>query len=356
MSKYKKFWGFFLSLFFLWLALRNINVHAIFTSISSVNPAYIFLLILSYTLEMITRAYRWLIIQPNHKTLKKEEIENKITIDNENSVSYEGVNFKYSFYGLIMTFFFNNILPARAGEFFKPFYFAKKKLASSGETLGAVVLERFFDGVMLITLILISFQSFSTNDLLQKASIITAIFYGLVLVGIVIAIYNRDFSIWLAQKVFTILPQKLGDFFLNLSIKFIDGLATVKNFKRFLGILFSSAICWASSALTMWIGFKSFGFEENFIQASFVLTVLSISSMIPASPSGIGIYEYFCIFTLTEVLKHSQDESAAFAIAMHGFQYFYIIVLGLIITILEGINIKEFSPTIANDQDKRIKI
>ncbi len=321
MSKYKKFWGIFFSLFFLWLALRNIDFLQIPQAISSIKPVFLILLALSYTLEMLTRTYRWMIIQPEEK-----------------------ITFKYSFYGLILTFFFNNILPARAGEFFKPFYFAQKGLASSGETLGAVVLERFFDGIMLLTLILISLQNFTQNDLLKQASILTAVFYSIVLVMILLAIFKRNVFEKITNKMISILPEKLGSFLKNLISKFIDGLSTIKDLKRLIKILFSSAICWASSVLTMWIGFKSFGFEENIIQASFVLTVLSISSMIPASPGTIGVYEFFCGFTLTKILSHSPEESAAFALIMHGFQYFYILIFGLIITTLEGIKISEFSP------------
>ena len=322
MSKYKKFWGIFFSLLFLWLALRGIDFKAIPNAILAIDPFYFVLLLLSYTLEMITRTYRWLIIQPTEK-----------------------LNFKYSFYGLLLTFFFNNILPARAGELFKPFYFAKKGIADSGETLGTVVLERFFDGVMLLTLILISFQSFASSEMLKKAGIITAIFYTIILLGILLAIFKRGLFEKITEKVIGLFPVKLGNFIKKLVSKFIDGLSTIKDLKRLLKILISSVFCWASSVLTMWLCFKGFGFRENFIQASFLLTVLSISSMIPASPGVIGVYEYFCIFTLTKVLGHAENESAAFAIFMHGVQYIYILIFGIIILISEGIKISEFNPS-----------
>ena len=321
MSKYKKFWGFFFSLFFLWLALRGIDFYVLPNAILAIDPVYFVLVLLSYTLEMITRTYRWMLIQPAEK-----------------------MTFKYSFYGLLLTFFFNNILPARAGELFKPFYYAKKGIADSGETLGAVVLERFFDGVMLITLILISFQTFAQSEMLKQAGIITAVFYALVLVGIILAIFKRDIFELITEKIISILPPKIGNFLKNLISKFIDGLSTIKDFKRLVKILISSAFCWASSALTMWLCLKGFGFGENFIQASFILTVLSISSMIPASPGVLGVYEYFCIFILTKILGHTENESAAFALVMHGVQYFYILIFGIIILCLEGIKISEFNP------------
>ena len=319
MSKYKKFWGIIFSLFFLWLALRKIDFYELPKAISSIDSTFIILVILSYTLEMITRAHRWLIIQPKEK-----------------------LTFKYSFFGLILTFFFNNILPARAGEFFRPFYFSKKNIADSGETLGAVVLERFFDGVMLLTLILISFQTFAGNKILRQAGIITAVFYTLVLIVILLAIFKKSFFEKITNKIISIFPTNIGSFLNNLITKFIEGLSTIKDVKRLLKILVSTALCWGSSVLTMWLCFKSFGFQDSFIVASFVLTVLSISSMIPASPGTLGVYEYFCIFTLSDVLGHPSQESGAFSIVMHGVQYFYILIVGIIILFIEGIKISEF--------------
>jgi uncharacterized protein (TIRG00374 family) len=328
MSKYKKIWGIFFSLFFLWLALRKIDFQTIPTVLSQININYLFLLILSYTFEMITRAHRWLIIQEKEK-----------------------LTFKYSFFGLILTFFFNNILPARAGEFFRPYYFAKKDLADSGETLAAVVLERFFDGVMLLTLILISFQNFTNNETLRQASIFTAVFYTIILLGILIAIFNRSFFEKMTGFIFGLLPKKIENFLSNLTHKFIDGLSTIKDFKRLIKIILSSGICWFCSVITVWLGFKAFGLEDNLVLASFVLTVLSISSMIPASPGNIGVYEYFCIFTFN-VLGHSAEKGTAFSIVMHGTQYLYILILGIVIAIIEGIKVKEFSPQQPKDKEQ----
>lgn len=317
MSKFKKLCGIFFSILFLWLALRKIDFHAMPAVLSTINKSFFGLMILSYTVEMLTRVHRWLIIQPNEK-----------------------ITFKHSFNGLILTYFFNNILPARAGELFRPYYFAHKNLATSGETLGAVVLERFFDGVMLLGLILISLQQFSGNEILQKASIITAIFYGMVFIFILLAIFKKELFEKAVKWCLSFLPQKASDFLYNIAMKFVDGLSTIKDFKRLLKILLSSVFCWASSVLTAWLCFKAFGFGESFITASFVLTVLSISSMIPASPGTLGVYEYFCIFLLSTILGHTPEEGAAFSIILHGISYFYILILGFIIAFIEGIKFK----------------
>lgn len=320
MSNFKKLCGIFFSILFLWLALRKIDFQAIPSVLSTINTTFWGLMILSYTIEMLTRAHRWLIIQPNGK-----------------------ITFKHSINGLILTYLFNNILPARAGELFRPYYFSQKDLATSGETLGAVVLERFFDGVMVLGLILISFQQFSNNEMLQKASIITAVFYGIVFIGILLAIFKKEMFEKTIKWCLSFLPQKANDFLYNIAMKFIEGLSTIKDLKRLIKILLSSVVCWASSVLTTWLCFKAFGFEESFITASFVLTVLSISSMIPASPGTLGVYEYFCIFLISNILGHTPEEGAAFSIILHGLQYFYTLIVGLIIALIEGV---KFTPHI----------
>lgn len=314
MSKYKKFWGIIFSLFFFWLALEKTDLKAIPKSLSILDMKFFGLMIFSYTVEMVTRAHRWLIIQPNSK-----------------------VNFKYSFFGLLLTFFFNNILPARAGEFFRPYYFSTKNLADSGETLGCVVLERFFDGIMILTLVLVSLNYFANNPLLQKAGIITALFYLGVLVFILLSIFKPNLIESITQYCFSIFPQKTKDFLENINKKFVKSFSNVKDSKRLVKLLLSSTICWLSSITTLWLCLKAFDFKEGFATASFMLTVLSISSMIPSSPGTLGVYEYFCIFVFTQILGYKGEEGAAFSIAMHGLQYIYVFIFGVIIALYEGV-------------------
>lgn len=320
MAKYKKLWGIFFTFLFLWLALRKIDLQTMLGVFATINPTYLLLYLFSYTVELLTRTHRWMEIQP-----RKE------------------MNFKYSFFGVVLGYFFNNVLPARAGDLFRPYYFAKKQLAASGETLGAVVLERFFDGVMLLGMILISFQQFPHNELLQKAGIVAGIFYFIILVGILLAILKRETYEKIIKFCLKFLPNKINSFFLNISMKFADGLNTIKDFKRLTMILVSSAFCWLSSVTSMWICFKAFGFEGNFITASFVITILSLSSLIPASPGNLGVYEYFCILLISNILGHTKEEGAAFSMVMHGLSYLYILAAGIIIIFIEGIKINDIT-------------
>ena len=324
MTKFKKLWGLFFSLLFLWLALRKLDLQAMAKVLSNIKHVYLLLFILSYTIELATRAHRWMLIQ-------------------------SGVGFKYSFFGEILCYFFNNILPARAGEFFRPYYFAKKGLANSGKTLGAVVLERFFDGVMLFSMVLISFQQFPNNDLLKKAGVIAGVFYSFIFIGILLAILKKSLYKKITKFCVAFLPAKVKSFIFKLAIRFADGLSAIKNIKRLIKILLSSALCWLSSVTTFWICFQAFSFEGNFITSAFALTIMSLSSLIPASPGNLGVYEYFCIFIISNILGHTEEQGAAFSLIAHGLSYLYILVAGVILLFMEGIKLNDI--TAQNQKD-----
>lgn len=308
MTKYKKFWGIFFSILFLWLALRKIDFYAIPQHLEKVNPLFLGLMLISYTLEHVTRTLRWQYLLPDKK-----------------------FRFKDSYCGIVLGFFFNNILPARAGEFYRAYYLSKKNIANSGEAFGSIVIERFLDGIMLITLIFISLNRFSSHELLRKAQTACTSFYSLVLIALLFLIFKRNWFVKAAQWCFSFLPAKISSFLDNMLNKFIDGISTIKKPVTFFKVLIISIIAWITSILTLWLCLKAFGFEENVITASFMLTVLTISSMVPASPGQIGVYEFFAIFLMKDVLGYSGEQGAAFAFVIHGFQYIYVLIAGAVI-------------------------
>ncbi len=318
MLKHKKFWGIIFSLFFLWLALRKVDFQAVPEHLKNVSPLFLGLMLISYTFEHITRCFRWTSI-----------------------LSHREFPFKYSYFGLVLGFFINNLLPARAGEFFRAYYLSEKKVTDYGEAFASIVLERFFDGIMLMTMILLSIQRFSSHELLQKASTAATTFYAAVLAGLVLLNVKRELFLKIANWFLSFLPVKIETFLSKLLNTFINGLAIIKSPITMLKSLIISILCWTTSITTLWLCLQAFGFQEGFLTASFILTVLSISSMVPASPAGVGVYEFFCIFLMRDVLSYTGEQGAAFCFVMHGFQYFYVLIAGLIVMTIEGLSMEK---------------
>ena len=326
MLKSKKFWGIILSFFFLWLALQKVDWKHVPAILASLRFEFLFLIFISYTLEHLIRAFRW-----------------------QQILFERSFPFKTAYFGVVIGYFFNNILPARAGEFFRAYYLKRKKVSGGSEAFGSVVFERFLDGVIIVSLLVFSMQNFKTTPLIEKASVSAIVFYCLVLVGIMLLQFKRNLFVKISSAVFNLLPEKLAIKLGNSRDSFIDGLGLIGKPVVFVKALFTSFIAWGVSILTLWMSLQMFSIDFGFNQTALLISVLAIGSMIPSSPGMIGIYQFCCVITLNGIFGLSNDIAATFGLVCHFISYMYVLVLGFAMLTHEGMRVEEVSA--AENQD-----
>ena len=320
MLKSKKFWGIVTSFFFLWLALQKVDWKHVPAILGSLKYEYILLICVSYTIEHFIRALRWQQILCNRE-----------------------LPFKISYFGVVIGYFFNNILPARAGEFFRAYYLKKKMITTGSEAFGSVVFERFLDGVVIVSLLLFSMQHFKTSPLIEKASISAIVFYCLVLMGILLLQFKRSLFEKITSAIFKFFPEAIGNRLHTSRDSFINGLGLIGKPLVFIKAVLSSFIGWAVSIFTLWLTLRMFSIDFDFSQTAFLISVLAIGSMIPSSPGMIGIYQFCCVITLNGIFGLSNELAATFGLVGHFIAYSYVLVLGFALLTHEGMRVEEVS-------------
>ncbi len=326
MLKSKKFWGIVTSFFFLWLALQKVDWKHVPAILGSLRFEFIFLICISYTVEHLIRAIRW----------QQILFERKFP-------------FKTAYFGIVIGYFFNNILPARAGEFFRAYYLKKNKVSGGSEAFGSVVFERFLDGVVIVTLLVFSMQHFKTTPLIEKASISAIVFYFLVLVGILLLQFKRSLFVKISSAVFNLLPEKFSTKLNTSRDSFIDGLGLISKPLVFIKALITSFIGWALSIGTLWLALQMFSIDFGFTQTALLMSVLAIGAMIPSSPGMIGIYQFCCVITLNGIFGLSNEIAATFGLVCHFIGYSYVLIVGFAMLTHEGMRVEEVSA--AENQD-----
>jgi uncharacterized protein (TIRG00374 family) len=326
MLKSKKFWGIILSFFFLWLALQKVDWKHVPTILSSLKFQYIFLIFISYTFEHLARAVRW------RQILFEREFP-----------------FKVAYFGIVLGYFFNNILPARAGEFFRAYYLKKNKVATGSEAFGSVVFERFLDGIVVVSLIVFSMQNFKTTPLIEKASVSAIIFYCLVLVAILVLQFKRSLFVKISSLFIDLLPEKLSKRLHTSRDSFIDGLGLIGRPGVFIKALLMSFFSWGLSLFTLWLSLQMFSIDFGFSQTAVLMSVLAVGSMIPSSPGMIGIYQFCCVLALNGIFGLSNELAATFGLVCHFIAYSYVLILGFAMLTHEGMRVNDISA--AENQD-----
>jgi len=320
MLKSKKFWGIIASFLFLWLAFKKVDLNQIPTIISNLRFRYLILICISYGFEHITRAIRWRMILFNRP-----------------------MSLKHAYSGVILGYFFNNLLPARAGEFLRAYYLKRKQIAPGSEAFGSVVFERFLDGIVLVTFIVVSLQKFNTTPLVRQAGISAIIFYTGILITILLLEFRRSLFDKISSFFLNLLPKALSERLHKMRNSFIDGLALISKPKVFFKALIMSFFTWGLSLFTLWLFLEMFSFGFGIMEATLLMSVIAVGSMIPSSPGMIGVYQFCCVLALNGILGVSASEAAAFGMVCHTFALSYVYIIGFIVLTIEGIKFSEFS-------------
>lgn len=242
----------------------------------------------------------------------------------------------------MLGYFFNNLLPARAGEFLRAYYLKRKKIAPASEAFGSVVFERFLDGIVMVSFIVFSLHHFTATPMIRKASFTAIIFYVLVLVAILLLQFKRSLFEKISQTIFSVFPLRIEKFFNNARDSFINGLGLISKPAVFFKALLMSFIAWGFSLLTLWLCLEMFSLNMGLAETTLLIAVLSIGSMIPASPGMIGIYEFCCVLALNGMLNVSPELAATFGLISHTVGYVYVLIAGFAILTIEGLRFSDF--------------
>src|SRR5918998_450390 len=145
------FVGIFVSIFFVYLAVRRVDVAESIRALTDVQPILLGIAILVYLACFPILALRWRLILRAQKVLSWREI----------------------MMPLFVGYMANNLLPARTGEVYRAHVLGRRARMSRSGVVASIVVERTFDGLMLVCSILLVLVLFPQTHLLGGAALVT---------------------------------------------------------------------------------------------------------------------------------------------------------------------------------------
>jgi uncharacterized protein (TIRG00374 family) len=311
-----KFWlGLILSALFLYLALRQVDLAETWAKIQSADLLLLFVAALTLVFQYFIRAWRWYIfLEPIQKT-----------------------TFSNRLLSMIIGFAANCVLPARLGEFIRANYLGNREKISISATFGTVVVERLFDGLTLLLVLLIALwttplsdESLSISGVNMRSIGLSVFFvYILAIIFLIGFKYKTDLFIKLLNKIFFFLPTSLRTKFLDIIRNFSLGLIPAKNLKGWILSTFYSLLLWSIPLYQIHLISLSIGIEIPFMASFLILALSSFGVMIPSAPGFIGTFHFWVQlgFVLYGV---SKEAALSAAILYHAIFFFPTLLLGFI--------------------------
>lgn len=307
--------GALISLVFLVLAFQGLNPAAFFDTLGTLNPLWLLAGTGVYFIAVLVITLRWQFLLRALKDIPLFPLTSIVAI------GYMG----------------NNVYPFRAGEALRIFLLKRNHEVPVARGAVTVVVERVFDGVVMLSFILLGLLLVPINvpEVRTVAQVAAPLFLIAVAAFFVMAAFPGLLR-RLSALVVTLLPGKLGELVEDLSEDIIQGFEGLRSPVQLAGAVLASYATWAIEASVYWLVMFAFGLDQPYALALLVVGTVNLAGLLPASPGMIGVWEFFASAVMRAV-GVPQDIALAYAIVVHVVIWLPITLVGFAALIRAGL-------------------
>ncbi len=308
-------WG--ITILALYYAFHSVDWTELVDHARSANKLYLFCALGLTITSYLCRGRRWQFLFPAKKS----------------------INYVDSVRVLVLGFFMNNVLPARAGELVRAHMGGKVTGLTRTLVLATIASERLLDGVTL-SLFFVLFSFGLGGQELSHELLYVAYLFAAVTIGVGITLFFREKVFKKIEKFNDRIGHKAANYTLQRVKIFIEGLSPLFNRSRLLIVSLWSAFIWLVE-LSVYI-FVGLAYGIDLDMSFFILFMVTVnfSSLIPAAPGGIGVIEAVTKTVLMSV-GIGPELALAMVITQHVIQYIVVSIPGALIMFTWRNRIKE---------------
>ena len=277
-----------IGLFFLWLAFRNADLDAVLESLREADALLVALAIGTFATVYVFQSGRWRRIAATPQVGLARFYEMTVS-------------------GIAV----NNVLPGRIGDFLRARWLGLDSGMAAGKAFGTVILDRAFDLVVLVGLLIVGIAAVASSEWLVElaaAGIVAVVGLAGVLLFARKYIERRDRE----RRERGLVRRLVRDT--------VERLAEPLGRRHLLLWLGLSLGAWATWAVAALLVARSLDVELSLTEALFVTAVLNLGSAVPSSPGYVGTYEWLGVASLG-LLGIDNEPALAFTILLHAAWY-----------------------------------
>jgi uncharacterized protein (TIRG00374 family) len=228
---------------------------------------------------------------------------------------------------LLIGYFFNTTLPARAGEAARVVALNQRAGTSRFEALGTVVAERVLDVLALLALLFVTAPFLPHADWLARTLELGAVVFALLIVaGVLFAVYGGRPARVLLRPL-AALPGISRTHTDTGAANLIRGLSFFRRAAVAVPACALTFASWLLVALSSWLVLRGFDLELGFQAGLLVVVATNLALIIPSGPAAIGVFE---AATVAALAAFSVDRTTAvsYGILLHALNAVPFVVVG----------------------------
>lgn len=294
------------SIIFVYLAARRADLSETLRVLGTAQPALLAAGTLVYLSGLPARTQRWRLILRAQRELPWRRVLVPLTVGH----------------------MANNILPARTGELYRAHFLGRRVRMSRSGVVGSIVVERAFDGLMLVVVILLVFALFPGEGLVGTAALLTGTFFVALALGLLLYGRTSERAHRGLERGLRLLPQKLREFAWRRLEIFLLGIRVFMKTGRFLEVGLYTALIWAIEAGAIAFVVLAFGLDIPPGAYLLVFALASLSTTLPSGPAYVGPYQYAFVLALG-TFAVSSEAALAVSVAAQAALLGSVTVIGL---------------------------
>jgi uncharacterized protein (TIRG00374 family) len=319
--------GIAVTLLFVWLTLRDVSFEEVGRTIARADWLVLFgLSVPCYVLLVWFRALRWRYLTDAVQPIATAPLARAVAVG----------------------FMANNIFPLRIGEVVRAWYLARETGASTAALFGTVILERMFDAVSILVLVLIVIGIWGAGgggELARGALwLLPVTLLPIAFLGVLRAAPDRVVRV--ASILLRPFPARIGAFAERTLRRFGEGLGALRGGRHLVWIAVHSVIVWfVLTTIPVIVAFialdMDLGDPMQVLGAAWTTqAAVGVAVALPSAPGFFGIFHSACKFAL---LRFGVDAETAVAAGtlIHGVMWLTLTGMGLAVLRLRRTSLGE---------------
>lgn len=324
--------GLLVTLVFLALVLRSVDLAEVWLALQGADYVYVAPAFLCTLAGYLVRTKRWQIILAPSKRIP----------------------FNSAFGVLMIGFAANNVLPARIGELVRAYALSRREGLSKTLSLSTIMVERVLDGVTIMGFLAVLSLVYPLPGWGMIVARTGALIFGVAGLGVILLLVQESLALRLLALLLRPLPARLGARVQRLAGFFISGLHALRSGRSLLAIVALSLLVWsleATAYLMLIYGFHLPIDDTHRVYAAvFLLTVINLGNIVPASPGYVGSFEGFTVLALTTFSQAvSSDMALALAAVSHTYQWLLVTLVGVFYLWREGLSLRTLGQAVESE-------
>jgi uncharacterized protein (TIRG00374 family) len=297
-----------LSALFLWLASRGVELSLFWESLQECNYLLLVPALATLVVGVGLRSWRWqLLFAPATRP-----------------------PFGAVTRALLVGQLFNVVLPMRAGEAARIVVLHQEVRTSRAESLGTVAVERLYDVLGLLLLLLVATPFLPEVTWIRRAGFLAAALLVLAAIGAVVVGRYGARPVRVVLRPLARLPKVTREHVDGVADRLVYGLQALHRPSLAAPGFLLGVASWLVLALTCWFVLESFDLGLGYGAGILILVTTTLSLVIPSAPAGVGVFEAGGVLALS---AFGVDDSTALSatVVLHALTVFPVVVAGAIV-------------------------